>query len=418
MASNAPINGRLTYHRPMKWIIGCILVATAVVGAYLWSQPRLDAICVARMGYHKMTRSHADWSCLHYAARRGDTRAIRASLDDDAPIDQRTADQRTALMLAAEGGHLRALQLLLRHRPELAAADARHGWTALHWAVEKQHPALVRALVGAGASVDPLDKQDRTPFLLSAQQKQSQDTQIAHTLVARGADPKRADNAGNTALLYAAREGNIALVRYLIALGVPIDQRNQLEMTPLFSAITHDQTAVVRALLAAGASPVARVSGVAPLARALQDGDTDIAQLLRANGADNYRLYAMNAALEQGDRAFMSQKYAEAVAAYSDAVQLAPDQAAPYAARAEALQAQTQRLSAQQDMQRAIMLAPGNADYPLRLAHWQIDAGQPDEATRTLRAALSRVSNPDTLQRLLNTLKPRAAASTQNDSSS
>lgn len=403
MPIGAPPIPTVAYDRAMKWFISIVVIALIVGGAYLATQPRLDARCVAAKAYGHLARTHSNWLCLHYAARRGDSRAVLASLDNGVSVNQATGDGRTALMLAAAGGHLSVLHMLLNHHARLNEADRHHGWTALHWAAREQHPAVVRALVAAGAHVNTVDHQGRTALLLAAEQVHSKDTQIAHTLIAAGANPKRPDTLGDTPILLAAQRGNLLLARYLIALDVDVDSRNQAGMTPLFAAINNHRTDIVRALLAAGASPDALVSGVAPLARALQNNDRDIAHLLRANGARNYRLYAVNAALERGDVAFITQRYADAVAAYSEAIRLAPDSPAAYAARARALASQTQNAAARQDLIRAMKLAPTRAEYPLRLARLQLGAGHPEAAVSTLRTALAQASDTSALRHLLAT---------------
>lgn len=411
MPIGAPPLPTLAYDRVMKWFISLVVIVVIAGGAYLATQPRLDARCVAHTAYDRLTRGHPGWQCIHYAARRGDSRAVTANLDAGVAVDLATDDGRSPLMLAAANGQLRVLHYLLNHQAEADRRDQRRGWSALHWAARGQHPAVVRALVAAGADVTLADRQGRSPLSLAAEQTQPDDTQIAHTLIAAGARPDRRDKQGDTPILLAAQRGNLALVRYLISLDVDVDSRGQTGMTPLFAAINHQRADIVRALLAAGAAPDAQVSGVSPLARALQNDDRDIAHLLRANGAEHYRRYAVNAALERGDIAFISRRYADAVAAYSEAIHLAPDNAAAYAARAQALIGQAQTAPARQDLAHAIQLAPNRAEYPTRLARLQLDADQPDAAIQTLRRALARLPDAAALPQLLATARHQAEAS-------
>ena len=55
--------------------------------------------------------------------------------------------QSTPLMLAAEAGHARVVDFLLRHaKPNINQVDA-HGWTALHLACMHQHEQVVALLL-------------------------------------------------------------------------------------------------------------------------------------------------------------------------------------------------------------------------------------------------------------------------------
>lgn len=53
------------------------------------------------------------WTALHYAAASGSTAIIRRLLDESAFIDAESPNRTTPLMMAARGGHVAAIQLLI-----------------------------------------------------------------------------------------------------------------------------------------------------------------------------------------------------------------------------------------------------------------------------------------------------------------
>ncbi|MGA0525273.1 ankyrin repeat domain-containing protein, partial [Escherichia coli] len=81
-------------------------------------------------------------------------------------------------------------------------------------AVEYNRPALVQKLVAQG--VDPnLDTRDGTPLLVDALQDKNID--VAEALIrAKGLDFERANAAGENALMMAAYQGLLPLVRLMV----------------------------------------------------------------------------------------------------------------------------------------------------------------------------------------------------------
>jgi len=100
------------------------------------------------------------------------------------------------------------------------------------------------------------------------------------------------DEDGRTALMWAARLGQTALVEPLMAAGAAVDARDARDYTALFHAC-HDPDAdrghpeVVALLLQAGADKEARIGfGVRPLMYAAGTGEAAVVQVLLQAGAD------------------------------------------------------------------------------------------------------------------------------------
>src|SRR5262245_9144997 len=62
--------------------------------------------------------------------------------------------QRPLLHLAAAGGHLDCVEVLLRRGFDVNAHDRKDNATALHWAAENGHLDVVTRLLDAGADID------------------------------------------------------------------------------------------------------------------------------------------------------------------------------------------------------------------------------------------------------------------------
>lgn len=103
-------------------------------------------------------------------------------------------------------------------------------------------------------------------------------------LLERGIDPNTVDAQGNSLLILAAREGQLATVETLLKYRPRIDYRNQAGDSALMLAVLRGHEDVARALLGAGAA--ANHEGWAPLHYAAFEGREGILDALFAAGAD------------------------------------------------------------------------------------------------------------------------------------
>ena len=138
------------------------------------------------------------------------------------------------------------------------------------------------------------------------------DVAAVRALVADGADVDARQGDGATALHWAAHRGDHALAEVLIAAGADVDAGNALDATPLWLASQNGDARLVARLLAAGADANLTLRmGETPLMSAARSGDVDTVGLLLAAGAD------VNAAeRERGQTALMwaaAQGHAEVV---------------------------------------------------------------------------------------------------------
>jgi ankyrin repeat protein len=111
---------------------------------------------------------------------------------------------------------------------------------------------LVELLLKAGADVNTVTANNETVLMIAAR------TGVAaavKTLLSHRADPNaREDHRGQSALMWAATEGHVEVVRALIEAGADVTARSKQGWTALLFAARDGRMDVVRALLDAGAN--------------------------------------------------------------------------------------------------------------------------------------------------------------------
>ena len=228
-------------------------------------------------------------------------RLLMAGADPNAAL----ASGETALMAAARVGSLEAVDALVDRGADVNATETARGQSALMWAVANVHPEVTRALLQHGADVharsstrtlvfsmggsrgagsasqgitlEEVEQGGSTPLLFAAR---SGDLESARLLVAAGADVHDTTADGNTALVTAAHSGHGSLAAFLLDEGADANAA-PLGYTALHAAVVRGNlldrdlrnpdpgagVTLVRALLAHGADPNARLIKGTPVRR-------------------------------------------------------------------------------------------------------------------------------------------------------
>lgn len=204
----------------------------------------------------------------------------------------RNGDQTTPLMAVVAKGWPPEIvrQFFLPQSPEvLNAQTSRCKETALMWAAENGHLGLVQLLVEAGADKELRDKCDRTALMFAAQAGKSA---VVSYLLAHGADSGCKTRHGEIAFSFAVDGGcDVGVICQLLPQNKEeIDARHGSHHPALMHAAERGDVEVVRLLLDAKADVEAlQKNSDTPLMRALGRGHSEVALLLLAQGADPTR---------------------------------------------------------------------------------------------------------------------------------
>ena len=247
---------------------------------------------------------------LLLAANVGTVDEVKRSLRWGADIE--TEDDHggeTALEWACGGRNTEVARFLI---DEGANVNARTRWgqTPLHTALFAWSTELPPLLVANGADVNAVMDDGRMPLHIASECRELRG--VANLLIAKGAkvdihaasglnmvetvaalleeDPEAVNTrigSGETALHYAAAQGNVQVARALLRHGADVNAAGVGGDTPLFRAVRNGHTAFAEALIAKGAN-VNHVSyrGGTPLHRAVSEGRRDSVMFLLKNGAD------------------------------------------------------------------------------------------------------------------------------------
>ena len=329
----------------------------------MWMTRRLQ--CLTSLGL-ALILIGAGWSDVPLvdAAKNGDRGALQALLNAGADVNVQTADGSTALLWASYRDDLESVELLIRAgadvniandlgatpiwaasrngsaamADELLAAGADPdaplllGETPLVTASRSGNPEVVRMLLEKGANVNARGARGQTPLMFAAAQRHPE---VVKVLLEHGADVHAASDAwrqfmaqaphahpehqawfehgGNTALMFAARVGDLESAKHLVAAGADVDAPSAWGTTPLAIAtyadfgeqfLIREQTSrqlvyfdrdqilpgqfteFVEFLLEQGADPNAGAHRFTPLIAAVLHQHEETVALLLAHGAD------------------------------------------------------------------------------------------------------------------------------------
>jgi ankyrin repeat protein len=196
------------------------------------------------------------------AASEGDLSKI-ARLLADGLIDERDTDGNTALIIAAENGHLEIVRFLLARGADIEARDKK-GSNALCAAAGKGDGTVLSILLESGAEPNCRNDRGYSPLLLAAY---SGIQNAVSVLLSHGSDPNLGDHEGLTPLLVAAYKETTESVIALLSAGANPNSASKDGKSPLMAAANRGALECVIALLQAGAT--AREDGAALLAYAL-----------------------------------------------------------------------------------------------------------------------------------------------------
>jgi ankyrin len=247
----------------------------------------------------------ADRAPLIDAARTADAAALRTLIRQGADVNAAAPDGTTALHWASYRDNVDIADLLIRAGAKVDAANDL-GATPLWTASMNGSPAMVRRLLQAGAHPNLALLLGETPLMIASR---SGNADVVTQLIDKGASVNARGPRGQTALMWAVAEQHPAVVQVLLSRGADIrarsDESGQVMAVPphgkpeynrmipfggetalMFAARVGD-LASAKVLLAAGANVNdADAWGVSAMVLAAHSGFTEMVELLLDKGAD------------------------------------------------------------------------------------------------------------------------------------
>jgi ankyrin repeat protein len=277
----------------------------------------LVAVLALVLGLSGLAKAQIDEPVME-ALRAGDAAALAEAFAAGADPEARFADglEATTLMYAASNPDPALVRAVLAAGAAVDTPDAM-GDPAINWAAYYGHAAVVAVLVEAGAStqltghgnaLEIAMRRGHAPTLAvladaagTAPARPARESALEAAILAGDeaafatlldlVDAASArDWAGRPLLQSAAREGRADMITALIAAGADVDATDAIGFTALFEAARDGQLEAVDALLAAGADvdhhSHARGLSLTPLHLAAIGGDAAIVTRLAEAGAD------------------------------------------------------------------------------------------------------------------------------------
>ena len=236
------------------------------------------------------------------------------------PVKQDSLD--AAFEKAVWLGDLELALELLERGADVNHINASDGYSALHWAVERNLESVTKMLLAHGADVDAVTQnaigKDRSALHIAAELGHTKlvnllldfnadvhvrtaygetplhgvrlfikDPQVVEALLDRGADINAVTTFGSTPLHAATLQGSTDITRLLIRHGANLNQANKRGLTPLHHAAEHGYAEVIQALIEADAAlDIQTLTGDTALHLAARKGHSNIIRILLSEGAN------------------------------------------------------------------------------------------------------------------------------------
>ena len=255
---------------------GASVNAAAVDGttALHWASYRDDvdsADLLIRAGARVNAATDLGATPLWLASENGSAAMVRRLLEAGANPNRALLLGETPVMVASRSGNPDVVEQLLAKGADVNARGAR-GQTALMWAVAQQHAQVVEVLLTHRADVHARSEVWSQMMAVPPHGRPEYNRAIPH--------------GGNTALMFAARVGDVASATLLVAAGADVNDADAWGVSATVLAAHPGHGDLVEFLLKNGADPNAAAAGFTALHEAVMRRDEEMVTVLLTHGAD------------------------------------------------------------------------------------------------------------------------------------
>ncbi|KAK3990419.1 ankyrin repeat-containing domain protein [Cladorrhinum sp. PSN332] len=223
---------------------------------------------------------------IHQAAQSGHQRVVEALLRARPEFYDVPGEKgETPLWLAAQGGFVGTATVLANYGADINVALTSNGSQRrpIHQAAQNGHVDMVRFLLQRNALFDEPEEEGATALCLACQEGH---TEIVRLLLEANANPAAATfKSGRISLHQACQNGHLEVVKLLLQYRVPIDCQEKDGTTGLWLACQQGHAEIARLLIERGANVniASPETGRTPLHQACQNGHEEIVWLLLDN---------------------------------------------------------------------------------------------------------------------------------------
>jgi ankyrin repeat protein len=272
--------------------------ATALHWAAHWDDVEMADVLL-KAGAHVDAKNEYEVTPLALATENGSLVMVQRLLKAGANPNATTSTGEAPLMTAVRVGNVPVLQAILAAGANVNAQGGGRDQTALMWAVERHDQDVIKMLIAHKADVNARSKArpEYVTFSLGNPQGGRLTGLADQTLESDGSRPglRWIKKGGLTALMLAARDGDLESAKLLVAAGANVNDCSPVGNTPLMLAARNDRTPVALFLLEKGADPNVAEAGHTALHLAVARKNHELLQALLARGA------SVNVRLTKGD---------------------------------------------------------------------------------------------------------------------
>jgi ankyrin repeat protein len=268
--------------------------ATALHWAAHWDDVETAALLI-KAGANVNAKNEYDVTPLALATENGSLLMVQRLLKAGANPNATTSTGEAPLMTAVRVGNVPMVKAMLAAGANVNAQGGGREQSALMWAVERHDQEVIRVLLAEKADVNA--RSEARPEYVTFSRGNPQGGRLTgladQTLESDGSRPglRWIKKGGMTALMFAARDGDLESAKLLLAAGANVNDCSPVGNTALMLAARNDRTPLALLLLDKGANPNIAEAGHTALHLAVARKNLELVSALLAHAASpNIRL--------------------------------------------------------------------------------------------------------------------------------